>query len=73
MTRLGLVERVAEAVELIEGVEVELRQELVAGDEELKLGQPDEELLLDDVGLVGEHLGEAGLPVGLDPGLGRAR
>ena len=31
----------------------------------------DQELLLDDVGLEGEHLGEAGLPVGLEPGLGR--
>ena len=35
----------AEAVELVEGVEVQLRQELVAGDQELELGDADQELL----------------------------
>ena len=32
---------------------------------------PDLQLLLDDVGLEGDHLGEARVPVGLQPGLGR--
>jgi len=60
---------VTQAVELVEGVEVQLGQELVPGDQELKLAGTDVELLLDDVGLEREHLGEAGVPVGFEPGL----
>ena len=48
---LGAVELLTQAVELIEGVQVQLRQQLVAGDQELELGDPDEDLLLHDVGL----------------------
>ena len=73
MTASARVELLAQAVELVEGVQVQLRQELVAGDQQLQLGDPDEDLLLDDVGLEAEHLGQAGIPVGLEPGLGRRR
>ena len=68
---LGTVELLAQAVELIEGVEVQLRQQLVAGDQQLELGDANQDLLLHDIGLEVEHLGEAGVPVGLEPGLGR--
>ena len=70
---LGAVELLAQAVELVEGVQAQLRQQLVAGDQELELGDADEDLLLHDVGLEVEHLGQAGIPVGLEPGLGRRR
>jgi hypothetical protein len=46
---------------------------LVSGDQELELGDPDENLLLDDIGLEVDHLGEAGIPVGLEASLGRWR
>ena len=59
---LGAVELLAQTVELIEGIEVQLRQQLVASDQELKLGDAHQDLLLDDVGLEVEHLGEAGIP-----------
>ena len=73
MIGLGAVELLAEAVELVEGLQAQLRQQLVSGDQELELGDADEDLLLDDVGLEVEHLGEAGFPVGLEPCLGRRR
>ena len=73
MTASARVELLAQAVELVEGVEVQLRQQLVAGDQELELGDADEDLLLDDVGLEAEHLGQAGVPVGLEPRLGGRR
>ena len=59
---LGRVELLAQAVELVEGVQVQLRQQLVAGDQQLELGDADQDLLLDDVGLEVEHLGEARHP-----------
>ena len=67
---LRAVELLAQAVQLIEGVEVQLRQQLVASDQQLELGDANQDLLLHDVGLEVEHLGEAGVPVGLEPGLG---
>ena len=70
---LGAVELLAQAVELIEGVQAQLRQQLVAGDQELQLGDANQDLLLHDVGLEVEHLGEAGIPVGLEPRLGGRR
>ena len=70
---LGAVEVLAQTVQLIEGLQAQLRQQLVAGDQELELGHADEDLLLDDVGLEVEHLGEAGIPVGLEACLGRRR
>ncbi len=63
----------AQAVELIEGVQAQLREQLVAGDQQLQLGDADEDLLLDDVGLEAQHLGQARIPVGLETGLGRRR
>ena len=54
-------------------MQVQLGQQLIAGDQELQLGDADQELLLHDVGLEVEHLGQAGFPVGLEPGLGRRR
>ena len=59
-----------QAVQLIEGIEVQLRQQLVASDQQLELGDANQDLLLHDIGLEVEHLGEAGVPVGLEPGLG---
>ena len=54
-------------------MQAQLRQQLVAGDQELELGDANEDLLLHDIGLEVEHLGEAGIPVGLEAGLGRRR
>ncbi len=71
--RLGAVELLAQAVQLIEGVQVQLRQQLVASDQQLQLGDADQDLLLHDVGLEVEHLGEAGVPVGLEARLGGRR
>ena len=71
--RLGTVELLAQAVELIEHAQVQLRQQLVSGDQKLQLGDPDQKLLLDDVRLKRHHLSQAGVPVGLQPGLGRRR
>ena len=71
--RLGAVELLAKTVELIEGLQAQLRKQLVSGDQELELGDADQELLLHDVGLEVEHLGEAGFPVGLEASFGRGR
>ena len=60
-----------EAVKLVEGVHVQLREKLVAGDQKLEFAGADLKLLLNDVGLKRQHLGEAGVPVGFEPGLGR--
>ena len=70
MTASEPVELLAQAVQLIEGIEVQLRQQLVASDQQLELGDANQDLLLHDIGLEVEHLGEAGIPVGLEPGLG---
>ena len=66
---LGAVELLTQAVELIEQIQVQLRKQLVASDDKLQLGDPDRDLLLHDVGIEAEHLGQAGVPVGLEPGL----
>ena len=68
--RLGIVKLLAQAVELIEQAQVQLGKQLIAGDQKLELGDPDQQLLLHDVGLKRDHLGQAGVPVGLEPGLG---
>ncbi len=69
--RLSRIEVGTEPVELVEGVEVQDRQELVPRDQELEFGNPDDHLLGHDIGLEREHLGHAGIPVGLEPSLGR--
>ena len=50
-----------------------MRQQLVSRDQKLQLGNPDQKLLLDDVRLKRDHLSQAGIPVRLQPGLGRRR
>ena len=69
--RLGIVELLSQTVELIEHAQVQLRQQLVSRDQKLQLGDPDQKLLLDDVRLKRHHLSQAGIPVRLQPGLGR--
>ena len=68
--RFGAVELLTQTIELIESLEAQLGQKLISGDQELEFGDADEELLLDDIGLEVEHLGEAGFPVGLEACLG---
>ena len=68
---LSGVEVVAQAVELVEQVEVELREQQVSGQEKVQLGDSHQELGLHDIGLEGDHLGQAGVPVRVETGVGR--
>ena len=69
---LGVVELLAQAVELVEHVQVQLRQQLVPGDQELKLGDPDEQSAAGRCRAGSVSIwARLDVPVGLEPGLGR--
>ena len=56
MTGKGEVQLLAQTVELVECIEAQGRQQLVLRDQQLQLGDPDQDLLLNDVRLFLQHL-----------------
>ena len=71
--RLGGIELLSQAVELVEEAQAQLRAATGCGRPGAGARDPGEELGLHDVGLKRDHLGQAGIPVGLDPLLGGGR
>ncbi len=67
----GRIRLLSQSIELIQGIQAQRRQQLVASDQELQLGDAYHELLLGDVRLVVHHLVQAGIPIELDECIGR--